>query len=279
VSEKNVMELYFRYAGDIHKEPLIILHGLFGMSDNWMTLAKKFGENNFTVFVPDARNHGLSPHDDEFNYDVMAEDMLAFMKDEDYLIPSASFIGHSMGGKTAMLFAARHPELVKKLIVVDMSPRSYESTNAHVVEALQSIDLDKFRTRQEVEQELLTRLDDDLVTTQFLMKSLVRLSQRQVVVGGDGLLRKGKLEWKFNLDAIAKNLNRTGDALPDDAAFNGPTLFIRGEKSNYISDADEPIIKKHFPNSEIKTVAGAGHWVHAENPKGFMEVALSFLKG
>jgi esterase len=255
------MKLFSRNEGQ--GQPLVILHGLFGMSDNWMTLAKEFAANNFSVFAPDARNHGRSPHADEFNYDVMAEDILQLMNDED--ISSASFIGHSMGGKTAMFFATQHAERIKKLIVADMAPRFYKSTNENVVAALRSIDLNKISSRKEVEEKLGTALEDE-VTTQFLLKGLFWKEEK-------------KLDWRFNIDAIAKNLNRTGDALPDDAVFNGDTLFIRGEKSNYISDADVPIIKKHFPNSEIKTVAGAGHWVHAENPMGFMEVALSFLKG
>jgi esterase len=255
------MKLFYRQEGE--GQPLIILHGLFGMSDNWYTLGKEFAANNFSVYLPDARNHGRSPHAEDFNYDVMAEDIVQLMKDEN--ISSASFIGHSMGGKTAMFFAAQHAEQVQKLIVTDMAPRGYESSNEKVVAALRAIDLNKISSRKEAEEKLRSALNDE-VTTQFLLKSFYWKEGEEK-----------KLSWRFNVDAIAKNLQRTGDALPDNAIFIGDTLFIRGEKSNYITQADEPLIKKHFPNSEIKTVAGAGHWVHAENPKGFMEAALDFL--
>jgi esterase len=240
---------------------LIILHGLFGMSDNWMTLAKEFAANGFSVYLPDARNHGRSPHSDEFNYPAMAADILELMNAEN--ISTASLLGHSMGGKTAMFFATQYPERVRKLIVADMSPKQYQSTNENVIVALKSIDLNAMTSRKEVEQKLRATLQHDEVTTQFLLKSLYWKE-------GD----RKKLDWRFNLPAIANNIANTGEALPQDAIYNGDTLFIRGEKSNYITSADEPLIKKHFPQATIKTIPGAGHWVHAENPKAFMEAVL-----
>ena len=265
------MKLFFRKLGE--GKPLIILHGVFGMGDNWTTLSKEFASNNFSVYLPDARNHGRSPHDDEFNYEVMADDISELMDDEK--IASASFIGHSMGGKTAMLFAIKHPERVEKLVVADIAPRSYPDSNQNVIAALRSVDLNKISSRKEAEEKLRTALNDE-GTVQFLLKSL-KPHPPTPSPKGEGERREQRFSWRFNIDAIAKNINTTTDALKDDAVFTGPVLFIRGEKSNYLTDADEPVIKKHFPNAIIKTVPNAGHWVHAENPKGFMEVALRFL--
>jgi len=257
------MKLFFRKLGE--GQPLIILHGVFGMGDNWMTLAKEFAANNFCVYVVDARNHGRSPHADEFSFEAMAADIFELMNDDAGLIGrAASFIGHSMGGKTAMLFSMLHPDRVKNLIVVDIVPRAYPSANQNVIAALKSIDLNTVSARKEVEEKLRTDLKGDEATVQFLLKSLY---------WKEGNAQK--LAWRFNVNAIAKNIN-TGDALQKDDVFTGPTLFIRGEKSSFITDEDEPLIKKHFPNAEIVTIPNAGHWVHANKPKEFMDTVLAF---
>jgi esterase len=253
------MKLFYRKIGE--GKPLIVLHGLFGMSDNWNTLAKEFAEHGYAVYLPDARNHGRSPQDDEFNYDVMADDILQLMEDE--AIDRAILTGHSMGGKTAMFFASKYAERVEKLVVADMAPRAYAATNEHVIAALRQIDLQTASSRKEVETALSNALKNDEVTTQFLLKSLYWNDDK-------------KLDWRFNLDAIENNLDKMSEALPSNFHFNGDTLFIRGEKSNYITEADEPLIKKHFPKAIIKTIANAGHWIHAENPKGFMEAVALF---
>jgi esterase len=257
------MKLFFRKIGE--GRPLIILHGVFGMSDNWMTLSKEFAANNFCVYAVDARNHGRSPHDDVFTFEAMADDVLELMDDEK--ISTASFIGHSMGGRTAMVFSSMHPERMEKLIVVDMSPRAYPSANQNVMAAMRSIDLNKISSRKEAEEKLKAALNGDEATAQFLLKSLY---------WEEGA--KKKLAWRFNLDVIEKNMSAAAGALNSDMLFNGPTLFIRGEKSDYITADDERVIKKHFPKAKIETIPGVGHWVHAENPTGFMEVVRKFLK-
>ena len=164
-----------------------------------------------------------------------------------------------------MLFATLHPERVEKLIVVDISPRAYPEANQNVIAALRSVDLDRVSSRKEVEGKLRKALNDDEATIQFLLKSLYWKE-------GD----EKKLGWRFNLDVIAKNMT-VAEPLTHDSLFTKPVLFIRGQKSNFISPEDELLIKKHFPKAEIKTVADAGHWVHAENPKGFMNAALEYL--
>jgi esterase len=256
------VKIFFRKTGE--GKPLIILHGVFGMSDNWMTIAKELATHNFSVYTPDARNHGRSPHHDEFTFEAMAEDILELMNDEK--ISMASLIGHSMGGRTAMVFSSRYPERVDKLIVVDMSSRAYPSANQAVMAAMRTLDLKKISSRKEAEKKLQTALNGDATTTQFLLKSLYWKEGAEK-----------ELAWRFNLDAIEKNMSAAAEPLNEKINFVGPTLFIRGAKSNYITSEDEPLIKQHFPEAIIKTVPDAGHWIHAENPKGFMDAVLPFL--
>jgi esterase len=256
------MKLFFRHEGE--GKPLIILHGLFGMSDNWMTLAKEFAANGFSVYLPDARNHGRSPHSDVFTFEAMSDDLAAFMENEG--LSSASVIGHSMGGRTAMLFAMQHGSRLEKLIVVDIAPRAYPTANRNVVAALHSLDLNSLSSRKVVEEKLRVSLGNDEATIQFLLKNLYWKEGEEK-----------RLAWRFNLDIIERNLWRTEEVLPAGSIYNGNTLFVRGEKSDYINSTDEPLIKKYFPNAQVKTIPDAGHWVHAENPKGFMEVVLKEL--
>jgi len=254
------MKLFFRKSGEGY--PLIILHGLFGMSDNWMTLSKQFAEKGFLVYAVDGRNHGRSPHSNDFDFSLMSDDLLVLMDDEN--IPTASIIGHSMGGKTGMWFACLHPDRVSKLIVADMAPRYYPPHHQSVFAAIHAVDLDLLTTRKEVEAILSESLKDE-GTIQFLLKNLY-WDERE------------KLAWRFNLDGIEKNISSIGIALPEQFHFDGETLFLRGEKSGYITDADIPGIKRQFPNASVETVPNAGHWIHAENPKGFLEAAVKFLK-
>ncbi|MCX6290388.1 MAG: alpha/beta fold hydrolase [Bacteroidetes bacterium] len=260
------MKLFFKKTGE--GKPLLILHGLFGMSDNWMTLSKQFAEHGFACYTVDLRNHGRSPHSETFNYQVMADDLAELMADEH--ISSTNIIGHSMGGKTAMFFAAAHPERTERLVVVDIAPRFYPPQHDSVMAALQNINLETISSRKEAEDHLRNTLGDE-ATIQFLLKNLYwsEATEKKLPVK--------KLAWRFNLPAIKKNIDAIGEALPAGTRFNKPVLFVRGEKSAYITKQDEADIKKHFPLSQVATVAKAGHWVHTENPTVFFDTVLEFL--
>lgn len=251
------MQLNFKKVGE--GEPLIILHGLFGSLDNWMTLAKKLGEN-FEVFIIDARNHGQSPHSSEFNYDVMADDLYAFLMQHNIVNPIV--LGHSMGGKTAMQFAVNYPNKLAKLIVVDIAPKAYPVHHRIILDGMLSLNFEVIKTRKEADKQL-SKYIDDFSVRQFLLKNLY-------------WIEKGKLAWRFNLPVINQNIEIIGQGLENINPFEKPTLFIRGEKSNYITLNDFESIKKIFPNSEIKTLE-SGHWVHAEKPKEFLQMLVSFL--
>jgi esterase len=253
------MKLFFKKSGE--GKPLMILHGLFGMSDNWNTLSKQFSEKGFLVYLIDLRNHGRSPHSEEFDFGLMSGDMIELMNDEKLV--SASVIGHSLGGKSAMWMACEHPDRVSKLLVADMAPRYYEPHHQSVIAAIHSVDPEHISSRKEAETILRESLRDE-DTIQFLLKNLYWNEQE-------------KLDWRFNITSIEKNISKIGIALPEHFRFNGKTLFLRGEKSGYITDADKQDIVNHFPSAIIKTIPGAGHWIHAENPKGFMDAALPFL--
>ncbi len=251
------MQLHFRSYGS--GEPLIILHGVFGSSDNWQTIGKEFSAG-FKVYLVDQRNHGNSPHSDEFDYNVMADDILELMLSEG--MDRAHLLGHSMGGKVAMTFATRYPERVNKLVVVDISPRYYEPHHARIFRAFRSLNLETLKTRQEADDQMAYRIPEFGVR-QFLLKNLTR--------EGD------KFVWKLNLDVIERNAEQIGAPLADDDWYNGHVLFIGGGESDYIQTADHAEIKKHFPNALIKMVPSAGHWVHAEQPKTLARWVNEFL--
>jgi len=254
------MKLHFRKIGE--GTPLMILHGLFGSSDNWQTLAKKFAENNFSVYLVDQRNHGRSPHADQFSYHNMSEDIFELINDAK--IDVMNLIGHSMGGKTGMDLTMNHPGKIIKLIVVDMSPKKYPLQNKEVADALLEINLNEIKTRKDAEHALAQKIKD-AGTLQFLLKNLY-------------WKENGILAWRFNLGTISENIDKMSDAIDFIKPFEKPALFIRGEKSNYITKDDEPLIKKYFPHAEIKTAPQSGHWVHADNPEWFFENCLEFLK-
>ncbi len=243
-------------------KPLLILHGFLGMSDNWKTLGGEYAQVGFQVHLLDLRNHGRSFHSDEFNYEVMAQDIYDYCVENN--LEKVDIIGHSMGGKTAMLFATEHPELVDKLIVADIGPKFYPQHHQSILEGLNAVDFTKKPGRSDVE-EILKNYISDFGTRQFLMKSLY-------------WMEPGQLAFRFNLSVFNKEIDQIGTALPDGAKFIKPTLFIRGGNSNYIQDADFDTIKKHFPKANFSTIPNAGHWLHAENPKLFYEKSLEFFK-
>ena len=243
-------------------KPLLILHGFLGMSDNWKTLAGEYAQTGFQVHVLDLRNHGRSFHSDEFNYEVMAKDVYDYCVHNN--LQKIDIIGHSMGGKTAMLFATTYPEMVDKLIVADIGPKFYPQHHQSILEGLNTVDFTKKPGRSDVE-EILKQYIPDFGTRQFLMKSLYWIAP-------------GQLAFRFNLPVFIEKIEEIGKALPADALFNKPTLFIRGGNSKYILDEDFQAVKKHFPMADFSTIPNAGHWLHAENPKLFYDLSLKFFK-
>jgi esterase len=253
------MKLYFKKVGE--GKPLLILHGLFGLGDNWNTLSKSFAENGFCVYQIDLRNHGRSEHSFDFSYDFMANDLKILMQAEN--LSKADIIGHSMGGKAAMYFALEYPELLNRMIVADISPAYYPQHHQSVLSALHALDLNVIKSRKEAEEKLSEALNDE-GTIQFLLKNLYWKTDTQ-------------LEWRFGLQEIEENIEMVGEALPGTKVIDVPTLFLKGERSGYIQQEQEELIKTRFSNVKIETVPDAGHWVHAENPKAFLEMSLKFL--
>ncbi len=242
-------------------QPVIILHGLFGSGDNWRSIARMM-EPHYQSIVVDMRNHGRSPHDPEMNFQVMADDILELMTDLN--LDKVSILGHSMGGKVAMQFSLLHPDMVDKLIVVDIAPKYYPPHHDAVIEAIVSIDPKQLKERIEAEIALARFLGNNLSTIQFLLKNLSRLPE-------------GGFEWKSNMPVIIDAYQHLMEDVTPTAPFLGPVLFVRGEKSRYILDDDIPHIKALFPNSSLVTVPGAGHWIHADAPEVFTKAVLSFL--
>lgn len=242
--------------------PVIILHGLLGSLDNWQTIAKKIAEK-FQVFIIDQRNHGRSPHSDEFSYELLSSDLLEFFAQ--HQIHKAHLIGHSMGGKAAMKFALEHSDRVEKLIVVDVAPTGYEDRHSDVFAALFAADVKHAATREDMQEVLRQKLDDE-TTVQFLMKGLHRTEP-----GETGF------QWKFNIEALRKNYSRISGAVTSAASFAGETLFIKGEKSSYIQPSNYHSVIELFPNHQLTEIKGAGHWVHAEKPVEFTQEVMKFL--
>jgi esterase len=254
------MKLAFRKLGS--GKPLFILHGLFGSADNWQTLGKQLAEY-FTIYLIDARNHGHSPHSDEFSYELMSNDIKELMTDEG--LESIMILGHSMGGKTALYFAVTHPNSVKKLIVVDIGPKKYPVTNQFVVDALDKFDPKNLASRKEAE-EILTSSIEDAGTRQFLLKNLYWDDNQ-------------KLQWRFNFQSIKSNIKAVGDATPIPfSPLNIPAMFLKGDKSDYIFPSDMKLIMSMFPIARIEIIPNAGHWVHADQPQAFFKAVLKFLQ-
>lgn len=252
------MLLHARILGE--GTPLLVLHGYFGMGDNWKSIGAKLSDR-FQVHLVDQRNHGRSFHSDDFDYELMVEDLYAYINH--HSLKSVVLLGHSMGGKVAMLFAVTYPEMVKKLIVVDISPRFYPPHHQQILEALTLVDFSVQKSRREIEEVLSTKIDDPGVR-QFLLKNVY-------------WKEKGQLAYRFNIESLRENNEEVGAALPSFTNFDGATLFLKGENSGYIADTDTDLIRAHFPNSEIKTVKNAGHWLHAENPTAFYDFLTEFL--
>lgn len=241
--------------------PFIILHGFLGMSDNWKTLGTQYSENGFQVHLIDQRNHGKSFHSEEFNYDLLSDDVINYM--DHHNIDSAYVMGHSMGGKTAMQLATSHPERVTKLIVADIAPKYYPPHHDFIFNGLSHLDFDQISDRREADDELAKHIKVKGIR-QFLLKNLY-------------WVKKEKLGFRFNFDVLKNRMEEIGENIFPNAIYDGPTLFLRGDRSEYIQPNDFAEIKRHFPNAQIETIDKAGHWLHAENPKQFYEKSFSFL--
>jgi esterase len=250
------LELYHREIGT--GKPLVVLHGLFGFSDNWQTHAKKFAEY-YRVILVDLRNHGHSPWSDDFSYQLMVNDLhelFTRLNLEDVIL-----LGHSMGGKVAMHFSQQHANLLDKHIVVDMGVKEYPLHHQHILKAFESIDLSSISARSEAESILSSFIDSNGVI-QFLLKNLY-------------WEEKGKLAWRVNFKVLKESMSEILSELPFKEVFI-PTLFIRGELSDYIVDADLSRLEDYFPDSNMVTIDNSGHWVHAEAPEEFTDAVLSF---
>ena len=251
------MKLFYRESGQ--GQPLVLLHGIFGSSDNWFTQSKLLSEN-FHAYAPDMRNHGQSPHDDVFDYPSMASDILEFL--ETNHIADPVIIGHSMGGKVAMNFAVAHPDKLQKLIVVDIAPKPYDMKHYAILDGLKAIPIDSITTRAEADEALSAFVDEPDVR-QFLLKNLQRKPE-------------GGFRWKLNLPVIDRNIEKIGVDLQFAGKFEKPTLFVRGGRSNYVKDDDIDRIRAIFPAAQLETLA-TGHWVPAEKPGEFVDLVKRWL--
>ena len=254
------MLLHSRIEGE--GKPMVIIHGFLGMSDNWKTLGTQFANEGYQVHALDLRNHGKSFHADDFSYEIMVEDVKQYF--EFHQLKDVLLLGHSMGGKAAMLLATTYPELVSKLIVGDIGTKYYAPHHQTILAALNAVDFSKKPSRAEVE-EIVSGYIKDFGTRQFLLKNLYWETSEQ-------------LAFRFNLKVFNEKIETVGTALPFENTFSKDTLFLRGDKSDYILDSDFGTIYHHFPSANIKTIKNAGHWLHSENPKDFFSLVLDFIK-
>lgn len=251
------MKLNHRILGE--GKPLIILHGLFGSLDNWQTHAKRFAEY-YQVVLVDERNHGHSPWSDAFSYELMSDDLLELM--DDLGLDKVYLLGHSMGGKTVMEFAEKHRDRVEKLIVADIGFKQYPLHHQQIIAGMDAVSASERNSRSAAEA-ILAQFVPDNSNRQFIMKNLYWVDKTQ-------------LGWRFNLDALKANMNNILAEIQLEENWI-PTLFIRGEKSNYILDDDLPLMEEKYPDMQLFTIPNAGHWVHAEAPELFMNTVLEFL--
>jgi len=254
------MKLFCRQFGS--GPPMVILHGLFGISDNWVSIARILGEQ-YTVYVPDLRNHGQSPHSTVFDFAVLEEDLLELT--EEYSLENLVLMGHSLGGKTAMYFALHHPQSIKKLIIVDISLRKAPVNTEHqmLIDAMLGIDFTKVSARSDVDRQLENKIHSQRLR-QFLLKNVYRRDNKI-------------LDWRLNLHVINANLLNIFEGVDVPGRYTGPALFIRGGRSDYIREEDFEELKSKFPGALVKTIPEAGHWVHADAPGEFLEAVRAFL--
>ncbi len=239
-------------------KPLIILHGLFGFSDNWQTHGKKLAEY-FHVYLIDLRNHGHSDWSDEISYQLMADDVFEFCQEKN--LEDVHLIGHSMGGKVAMQFAVDHEDILEKLVIVDIGFKEYPMHHEHILAGINAIDLSAISSRKEADKQM-SQYIDNVGIKQFLLKNIY-------------WKEKGKMAWRMNVAVLERDMEKILAPIDIDEIAT-PTLFIRGALSNYILDDDFESIEERFIDVTIKTIDNAGHWVHAEQADEFLDSLLSF---
>jgi len=253
------MKLFSKKYGEKGQD-LIVIHGLFGMSDNWNTLGKQFSKY-CKVHLVDLRNHGRSPHSAEFNYEVMSDDLKEYM--EDHNIQKPILLGHSLGGKVAMKFAFAYPDKIEKLIIADISPRRYNTEFVqNLLRTSYKLPLENFEKRDEIDR-VLSETYEDKGMRLFLLKNLYRKENKEFA-------------WRFNIDVLLEKVSNIQEADFVQGVCKIPTHFIRGGNSNYITSEDELTINKHFSDFSIATIEGVGHWLHAENPERFYNEVMGF---
>ena len=253
------MKLFYRTFGQ--GKPVIILHGLFGFSDNWVTFAKNLGKENYQVFLPDQRNHGNSQHSEVWDYEAMSKDLLEFI--QDHKIQNPILVGHSMGGKTMMDFCLRFQDIAERVVVIDIAPKKYAVHQHEILAGLNSIDLKSIKKRSEAEESLKNHIPEFSVR-QFLLKNLARDEENG-------------FRWKMNLKVIEEKVENVVDAVHDAIHETIDILFIRGGKSDYIQGDDFEHIKRRFPKAKLITYDNAGHWLHAEEPQRLHKDMIAFF--
>lgn len=252
--------LYSKIEGS--GKPLLILHGFLGMSDNWKTLGTRFAGDGFEVHMLDLRNHGRSFHSEEFTYEAMANDIVEYCTA--HQLANIDIIGHSMGGKVAMFFAVANPGMIHKMIIADIGPRYYKPHHGDILEALNAVDFATIHDRTDAD-DIVKRYISDVGTRQFLLKSLYRKTSTEFA-------------FRFNLDVFNRQIENVGKALPADATYDKPVLFIKGGNSRYIIDEDYEAIRQQFPTAKFEVIPNTGHWLHAEDPDRFYQLSMDFLQ-
>ncbi|MGF1528173.1 MAG: alpha/beta fold hydrolase [Candidatus Competibacterales bacterium] len=255
------LDLAHQVYGDPAAPPLVVLHGLFGSARNWHTLAQGWGDHQ-RVFAVDLRNHGQSPWDATMDYPAMAGDLQRFF--QRHRLSTATLLGHSMGGKAAMAFALEHPHAVARLVVLDIAPVVYRHSHRAYIDAMAGLDLSQYQRRTAVDGALALQIPE-VGIRQFLLQNL--------------RTQDGRFSWRLNLAALAQHMDDLVDFPTDLQAkrYEGPTLFLAGEHSDYIEPAHEPAIRRLFPHAILETLPEAGHWLHAERPQAVAARVGAFL--
>ncbi|ASB48512.1 alpha/beta fold hydrolase [Alkalitalea saponilacus] len=260
------MELFARELGA--KGPvMVIVHGLYGESDNWLSVARQF-ENDYRIILPDQRNHGQSPHNKSHSYEAMANDLLELIRSKTN--EKVILVGHSMGGKTVMRLALENPEIVSKLVVLDIAPKDYgtfsnfaQTTTNHlkILDSLIQIPIDKMSNRGEMDRALANDLPSKKLR-QFLLKNVKRN-------------KEGGYSWQLNLPVLKEEMPEIMDGFSNIQPINSngsfPVFLIRGEQSPYVADEDTLVFNRFFPGTQMVTIPDAGHWLHADQPELFIK--------